>query len=65
MMRFTVNLWPEEREAIIKLAESERRYPGDQAALIIRRELERLGLLPALQAERLTGEVLPCQPTQN
>lgn len=58
MMRSYVNLREDEREALIKLAELERRYPADQAALIIRRELERLGLLPVLQVPTGTaGEI--------
>ena len=36
-----------EREALATLSQRERRDMRDQAALIIRRELERAGLLPA------------------
>ena len=35
----------EERRALVRLASRERRDPRDQAALLIRRELERLGLI--------------------
>ena len=41
MRRMTVTLHQEEREALITLAERERRDPRQQAALCIRRELER------------------------
>ena len=47
MVRITVNLYPNEREALIALARQERRDPRQQAALCIRRDLERHGLLPA------------------
>lgn len=47
MLRITVPLQIDERDALISLAQRERRDPRDQAALIIRRELERAGLLPA------------------
>ena len=46
MSRLTIKLQLSERDALIKLAASEKRRPHDQAALIIYRELERLGLLP-------------------
>lgn len=38
-----------ERETIVKLAQTERRDPRQQAALLIRQQLENLGLLPASQ----------------
>lgn len=47
MIRLNVPLDREERQALIKLADTERRDPRLQAALIIRRELERLGLVAA------------------
>ncbi len=47
MARVTVTLLIVERDALVKLSERECRDPRAQAALIIRRELERLGLLPA------------------
>ena len=40
-------LGDKERDALSVLAEREYRDPRAQAALIIRRELERVGLLPA------------------
>jgi len=42
-----IKLRPSERKALMVLAKRERRDPRDQAALIIRRELEQRGLLPA------------------
>jgi hypothetical protein len=44
-MRFSTPLTECERSALSRLARHERRDPRDQAALIIRRELERLGLI--------------------
>jgi hypothetical protein len=45
VQRVIISLRPEEKEALLLLAESEYRDPRDQAALILRRELERLGLV--------------------
>ncbi len=44
-MRLITRLNPIEYDAVLQLAQRERRDPRDQAALIIRRELERLGLI--------------------
>lgn len=48
MMRITITLQPDEREALQLLAEQERRDPRAQAALLIRKGLEHLGLLEPL-----------------
>jgi hypothetical protein len=57
MERFTVRLRTEERDAIWRLAQQERRDPRDQAALIIRQELERRGLLTSpADADARQGE---------
>ena len=45
-MWIAVTLGDDEREALIRLAEAERRDPRAQAAVLIRRELVRHGLLP-------------------
>jgi len=45
MNRITVNLQQDEREALVVLAEQERRDLRQQAAVILRQELERRGLL--------------------
>jgi hypothetical protein len=45
MARVTVTLKSSERDALVELAERERRDPRSQAAVIIARELERAGLL--------------------
>lgn len=45
MTRITVNLTMQEREALIALAGKELRHPRAQAALIIRMELQRQGLI--------------------
>ena len=48
MARVIVPLQEEEFDCLLRLADSERRLPRDQAALILRRELERLGLIQPL-----------------
>jgi hypothetical protein len=53
MTHVTVTLKIKEREALVELARRERRDPRDQAALIVVRELERAGLLPAAPAAPL------------
>jgi hypothetical protein len=45
MARVIVNLGEHERSALDRLAKRERRIPRAQAALIIRQELERRGIL--------------------
>ena len=40
-----VPLLPEERQALLELARRTKRHPRHQAALLLRRELERRGLL--------------------
>jgi hypothetical protein len=47
MARITVSLPSDVSDALWMLAERECRHPRDQAALLIRLELERRGLLPA------------------
>lgn len=58
-MRVTIYLEQEEREALTHLAQRERRDPRDQAALMIREDLQRRGLLPVetaiLQSDRAGG----------
>ena len=46
MTRFQISLNKDEAEALARLAASELRDPRDQIRLVIRRELERLGLWP-------------------
>jgi hypothetical protein len=50
MARFTVELQPNEREALLRLSQGERRDPRQQAALLIVDGLQRAGLLPCDQA---------------
>jgi len=57
MTRITVTLCQDERKALITLANRERRDPRQQAALCIRRELERCGLLPASDQQPQAEEV--------
>lgn len=45
MSLITVPLRDEEKQALIRLAGQERRHPREQAAFLLRRELERRGLL--------------------
>jgi hypothetical protein len=42
-----IDLESQERDALIALAQRERRDPRDQAALFVRDGLKRVGLLPA------------------
>jgi len=46
MARVTITLRSNELEALVTLAQRERREPRAQAAVIIKRELEKCGLLP-------------------
>lgn len=55
MARVVVLLEQDERDALCALAEREFRDPRAQAALIIRRELERAGLVRS-KRERLRDE---------
>jgi hypothetical protein len=56
MVKFQVSLDQESFKALRSLAENEYRDPRAQAALIIRQELERRGLLESQEGE-------PAQPT--
>jgi len=56
MARLMVTLDVRECDALWKLAYQERRDPREQAALIIRRELERAGLLPVEAQFQSVGE---------
>lgn len=47
MPKIIVYLAEQERNALLELAQREMRVPRAQAALIIRQELRRLGMLPA------------------
>ena len=49
MNRLMVPLLQDERQALLALADRERRDPRQQAAILIRQELERLGLVPSPQ----------------
>jgi hypothetical protein len=44
--RLTITLFDYERDALYRLAQTERRDTRQQAAFLVRRELERRGLLP-------------------
>lgn len=46
MAKIIIYLGEQERDALQQLAQHEMRVPRAQAALIIRRELTRLGMLP-------------------
>lgn len=48
MARVIINLRADEKDALLELADREFRDPRAQAALIIRTELERRGLLPVV-----------------
>ena len=47
MLRMTINIEPEERDALVKLAHQEKRDFRQQAALLICERLRQLKLLPA------------------
>ena len=64
MAKIIVYLREQDRAALDRLAEKEYRQPKAQAALIIRRELERLGILevtpePSRLCEEGTDEHSP------
>lgn len=46
MPKIIIYLAEQERNALLQLAQREMRVPRAQAALIIRQELKRLGMLP-------------------
>lgn len=50
MLRVTINLTEDERAALSSMARDERRDPRAQAAIELRRALERAGYLPATKA---------------
>lgn len=57
MARIVIYLPNQERNALCQLAQREYRVPHAQAALIIRKELERLGMLSTdLQSKELAGK---------
>lgn len=51
MARVTITLEDTEKEALVTLAMEERRDPRAQAALMLSKELQRLGLLPSSSGE--------------
>ena len=57
-LKIYVPLEPIERRSLNALAERERRDVRDQAAIIIRRELERLGYIQPLHIE-VTNDLQP------
>ena len=61
MPMLKIVLLPTEREALLTLADRELRDPRQQAAVIIRRELQRRGLLTADD----TPDARPAQEVQH
>lgn len=64
MPRIMISVTEEEKAALIRLGELERRDPRHQAALVVRQELERRGLLigapefqPAVPTAQTTEDV--------
>jgi len=51
MARITLTISEEERRALLKLSEHERRNPRDQGALLLRRALEEVGWLKSAGSE--------------
>ncbi len=60
--RLSVPLTTSERDALLYLAQDERRDPRDQAALLVRRGLESAGYLPLPVNGKLAG---PAPATSN
>lgn len=56
MARVIINLREQERSALYTLARREYRTPRDLAAFIIRKELERLGMLEKLIPAKISRE---------
>lgn len=46
MARITLTISEDERQALLKLSQQERRNPRDQGALLLRQALEEVGALP-------------------
>jgi len=61
MSHITITLYADERSALVRLAEIERRDPRAQAALIIRNELRRSGLLPASEPTSVAAISQPAE----
>lgn len=55
MDRITLTVQPEVKAALLALALAEERDPRRQAALMLRQELERLGLLQPQGQTKLSG----------
>jgi len=64
MPTLNVVLQQTERDALSELAKRERRNVKAQAAVIIRRELERAGLLPT-EAQPMTAQPTTAQGAQH
>jgi len=66
MAKLIIYLGNPERDALHQLAQRELRAPRAQAALIIRNELSRLGLLthpsPVIDMENQEGQLPEAQP---
>lgn len=58
MARIMLTITPEESAALGALATKERRDPRDQAALILRETLEKIGYLSPLDPETLKTEAM-------
>lgn len=56
LTRIYIPLEESERKALIQFSLAEKRDPRKQAALFVRRELERLGLLPPTPKQEVTDE---------
>lgn len=56
LTRIYIPLEESERKALIQFSLAEKRDPRKQAALFVRRELERLGLLPPTLKREVTDE---------
>ncbi|MBN1890350.1 MAG: hypothetical protein JW850_20315 [Thermoflexales bacterium] len=59
MTRLVISLDGAERSALVTLAEIERRNPRDQAAVIIRQDLVRRGLLDLPKSDQVRAQPEP------
>ncbi len=57
MTRLTITLGVDEGEALVKLALSELRTPRDQARFMIRKAMERKGILNEIDPESTTAMI--------
>lgn len=60
-MRITISVLPEERDALVKLAQREHRDFRQQAAYLVRQSLEQMGLLQPMPTNPTIQTVNPSE----